>query len=1374
MARFINHSCAPNCSMSVWIVQGRYRCAIFAAKDIAANTELTFDYSWEPSGDRPPTICHCGTDKCRGFIEVYSQLDTTEVRFRSGQWRPGSEALADVKKMLRDTPEVQGEGLSPEVGLGQFLTGARVKVWQIDNEAYAEADVLVYESSTKLFHLRYLRTKEVATAALGAPDIKYMWLDENQKEAAIGRKVVSLAPTSTVDGPADNGDNGASDSAKKEKSGLRLATLSRDGERDGAGATRMKAPPKVRRVLLLSDHIATYMLETSKVQHVGSNPVAQVIKLLENMFSVSCFIDLSPRPGQTSPRGGKVDTDTHAQVTQVGMFGVTRNVEDAMTAISNAEKEFRLDSSRKAASANQREQQRQGLLVTNDWRMEVVPGAGRKLNTLVRAGPRHAETASFAQLPNPSVSYPERVLPDELDMQGLLCKPCGPAYDDAGESRKALGAGLTTRTFINDHLRGTWTRLRAVGGGDIFTAAMELHSSMIIQRCLSFLTDMVLDRAVALISAATLLTLKCKGHWRSKWVRKVTSMAYCQVHSRDPKDRSISPMLAALQFRTLSAEAAVMRLLKNDLFVPDVTAAASAALVAGGMQTSQGEGKSLVDCATVAAAIAAVALPTWHCFFPELALCAAHLCLPVAVVICNDEVDHTVAPPVAKALLDTARAYSLRLDEVSDAVIFMSMALPDAATSMEKAGNDVKSGWKVGMWRSRVTQDAVDGVISAWVENYRDSGDTVKSPKTSIFLPHDAKIMSRLRTRSPWLANESDPTACADHGAPLRLRTTSSARTLGKGSFAGWVGQELLEEAGIGYVAAAVGMDVSRNGGSVACSFALTPSANDQKFDDKRRRGIFKALDVDAEMKRKLEKLPVPARPELLRELVLLQQLHYTASEGTHALFGVPLALVMDGKPGSKVEEVGGDDDAEKDGSHHARDVGRNPNGMALTDTRIRTGAAVAKTGSSKRKTEVGDEDGLGLLESMLDDDDDDDDDDDGEEDDDEDVGMGGTEAQGGASGVTAAEASQTGQKAIQPSVRTRLTYLLMPASQLFRPLASLVPSSSQPSAARIDANMALALCKDLFSALQHCVLNGIVLGWISPDQCYVSSQGNLVLGGLAGATSVATATPWSSLSATEGNTDDSNDWPDLPFLSYTAPEIVCGGAPSGASTAFVAASLSVYILTGKPLLKAGSDTKKHMQYIYKTVGTPHKEGCLDVYKKLPLIARLGTSVCGPDGSQVEARSRVIKTLSSLVSRSFKLPGLPQKDPSDTPSGVAALLVPSLSLNPAVRPGLYTLSPKTLADAFPDVPSVDGALDPRGHWAAILRAQSQECDTDRGDKKRGHVDLEAARALDSLLTSCVPRNGSSSGGGGGGSGSGSAKRDRPMEEKRGFQKRPRN
>ena len=68
-ARFINHSCDPNCEA----INDRKRIFIEAIKTIPAGTELVYDYQYERTDDHTAEDekfyrCRCGSPKCRGTI----------------------------------------------------------------------------------------------------------------------------------------------------------------------------------------------------------------------------------------------------------------------------------------------------------------------------------------------------------------------------------------------------------------------------------------------------------------------------------------------------------------------------------------------------------------------------------------------------------------------------------------------------------------------------------------------------------------------------------------------------------------------------------------------------------------------------------------------------------------------------------------------------------------------------------------------------------------------------------------------------------------------------------------------------------------------------------------------------------------------------------------------------------------------------------------------------------------------------------------------------------------------------------------------------------------------------------------------------------
>jgi SET domain-containing protein len=69
-ARFINHSCAPNCEAV--IVDSR-RIYIEALRDIPVGEELVYDYQYERTDEHTEAderfyACRCGAPNCRGTI----------------------------------------------------------------------------------------------------------------------------------------------------------------------------------------------------------------------------------------------------------------------------------------------------------------------------------------------------------------------------------------------------------------------------------------------------------------------------------------------------------------------------------------------------------------------------------------------------------------------------------------------------------------------------------------------------------------------------------------------------------------------------------------------------------------------------------------------------------------------------------------------------------------------------------------------------------------------------------------------------------------------------------------------------------------------------------------------------------------------------------------------------------------------------------------------------------------------------------------------------------------------------------------------------------------------------------------------------------
>ncbi|KAJ0396929.1 hypothetical protein ATCC90586_003251 [Pythium insidiosum] len=107
LARFINHSCEPNCGVEKWDVDGEERCGIFALRDIMPGEELSFDYKFESFSRLEITQCLCGSPNCRGLIGANNRVTKKPSRsafkskpdmYNSGKRKPFDPILASASK----------------------------------------------------------------------------------------------------------------------------------------------------------------------------------------------------------------------------------------------------------------------------------------------------------------------------------------------------------------------------------------------------------------------------------------------------------------------------------------------------------------------------------------------------------------------------------------------------------------------------------------------------------------------------------------------------------------------------------------------------------------------------------------------------------------------------------------------------------------------------------------------------------------------------------------------------------------------------------------------------------------------------------------------------------------------------------------------------------------------------------------------------------------------------------------------------------------------------------------------------------------------------------------------------------------------------
>eukprot|EP00934_Nitzschia_sp_Nitz4_P008455 Nitzschia sp. Nitz4//scaffold80_size88189//18388//23841//NITZ4_005082-RA/size88189-processed-gene-0.12-mRNA-1//1//CDS//3329558615//8445//frame0 len=174
IARYINHSCDPNCVVERWKVRGILRAAVIASRDIPAGTELSFDYQWERKRGRAPTKCHCGAPTCRGTLEVPRSMEEAALeRKLSTHWKKPI--------ILRASKEI---------------VNRCVRVFSKESHEYFVADVTSYDEKTGKHLLMYRHDLEEVWENLSEED--WMILDEGAEQFIIRKKTLSTNNSSLL------------------------------------------------------------------------------------------------------------------------------------------------------------------------------------------------------------------------------------------------------------------------------------------------------------------------------------------------------------------------------------------------------------------------------------------------------------------------------------------------------------------------------------------------------------------------------------------------------------------------------------------------------------------------------------------------------------------------------------------------------------------------------------------------------------------------------------------------------------------------------------------------------------------------------------------------------------------------------------------------------------------------------------------------------------------------------------------------------------------------------------------------------------------------------------------------------------------------
>ncbi|KAI4352751.1 hypothetical protein L6164_006972 [Bauhinia variegata] len=172
LARFINHSCQPNCETRKWNVSGEVRVGIFAKQDIPIGTELAYDYNFEWFGGAK-VRCLCGAAICSGFLGAKSRGFQEDTYL----WEDDDERYSVDKIPLYDSAEDEAEPPSKVLKKSNSENSTDVTI---------KAEQLSESSSLNVQQSEFLGADKIKSE-LGSEESKMYAQETQQKNAMIPR-----------------------------------------------------------------------------------------------------------------------------------------------------------------------------------------------------------------------------------------------------------------------------------------------------------------------------------------------------------------------------------------------------------------------------------------------------------------------------------------------------------------------------------------------------------------------------------------------------------------------------------------------------------------------------------------------------------------------------------------------------------------------------------------------------------------------------------------------------------------------------------------------------------------------------------------------------------------------------------------------------------------------------------------------------------------------------------------------------------------------------------------------------------------------------------------------------------------------------------
>lgn len=168
IARFVNHSCEPNCRMEKWTVGGKPRMALFAGgKGIMTGDELTYDYNFDPFSQKNVQECRCGSSKCRGVLGPKAK----EERKPKPEKESGTSAASRLAGAKRKIADILDEGTTrwnkrPKIAVSESAFAALKNVTTTKSRSKSPAQGSVHNSTQRSPPKRVSRASLVKKPAL--------------------------------------------------------------------------------------------------------------------------------------------------------------------------------------------------------------------------------------------------------------------------------------------------------------------------------------------------------------------------------------------------------------------------------------------------------------------------------------------------------------------------------------------------------------------------------------------------------------------------------------------------------------------------------------------------------------------------------------------------------------------------------------------------------------------------------------------------------------------------------------------------------------------------------------------------------------------------------------------------------------------------------------------------------------------------------------------------------------------------------------------------------------------------------------------------------------------------------------------------------